>query len=344
VLGRRAGDDDAGGGRWGWRRKLVAAVAVVALALGSGAAGAYAVTSMEGDTAVASSSGVTTSASASSGSSLASVAAEAEQSVVSITVHSTGQQVEGSGVILSSDGLIVTNYHVVEGASGGRITVKLSDGRTVAASVVGTDKATDLAVIQADGVSGLQAATFGDSDQLQVGDTVLAIGNPLGLEGSVTAGIVSALHRSLDGGNDGSGQDSVTISDAIQTDATINPGNSGGALVTTRPKVGCSWRWAAINPGGAAVSTTMTSLAGGKATTWKPTPSASWRTSAIRLAPSSRITVTRPSGRVSAWGCWSDDLHGCRIVRPSHLVDGGCRPAKCPWRSLEQPGRGLQVG
>jgi hypothetical protein len=227
VLCRRAGDDDAGGGRWGWRRKLVAAVAVVALALGSGAAGAYAVTSMEGDTAVASSSGVTTSASASSGSSLASVAAEAEQSVVSITVHSTGQQVEGSGVILSSDGLIVPNYHVVEGASGGRITVKLSDGRTVAASVVGTDKATDLAVIQADGVSGLQAATFGDSDQLQVGDTVLAIGNPLGLEGSVTAGIVSALHRSLDGGNDGSGQDSVTISDAIQTDATINPGQLG---------------------------------------------------------------------------------------------------------------------
>jgi putative serine protease PepD len=92
-------------------------------------------------------------------------------------------------------------------------------------------------VIQADGVSGLQAATFGDRDQLQVGDTVLAIGNPLGLEGSVTAGIVSALHRSLDGGNDGSGQDSVTISDAIQTDATINPGNSGGALVNAAGEV-----------------------------------------------------------------------------------------------------------
>jgi putative serine protease PepD len=154
-------------------------------------------------------------------------------SVASITVRSAGQQVEGSGVVLRSDGLIVTNNHVVEDAAGGgRITVELSDGRTVAARVVGTDQATDLALIQAQGVSGLKAATLGDSDALEAGDTVIAVGNSLGLEGSVTAGIVSALHRSVD--TDGSGG---ALGDAIQTDASINPGNSGGPLVNSAGQV-----------------------------------------------------------------------------------------------------------
>ena len=141
--------------------------------------------------------------------SLAAVAAAVQPSVVSITVRGSGQQVEGSGVVVRSDGLMLTNNHVVEDAAGGgRITVELSDGTTATASVVGTDREADLAVIQAQGVSGLQAASFGDSDDLQVGDTVLAIGTPLGLEGSVTASIVSALHRSVDGAG-------VTIGDAI---------------------------------------------------------------------------------------------------------------------------------
>ena len=163
-------------------------------------------------------------------SSLAAVAAAVEPSVVSITVRTAGEQVEGSGVILSSDGRIVTNAHVVSDTGGGRVTVDLSDGRTVAATVVGTDQATDLAVIQAQGVRGLKAATFSDGDALEVGDTVLAVGNSLGLEGSVTAGIVSALHRSLatDGGS---------LGDAIQTDASINPGNSGGPLVDAAGQV-----------------------------------------------------------------------------------------------------------
>ena len=154
-------------------------------------------------------------------------------SVVSITVRSAGEQVEGSGVILQADGLIVTNNHVVEDAAGGgRVTVQLDDGRTVAATVVGTDPATDLAVVQAQGVSGLKAATFGDSDALEVGDTALAVGNSLGLEGLVTAGIVSALHRSV--GTDGSGG---SLGDVIQTDASINPGNSGGPLVDAAGRV-----------------------------------------------------------------------------------------------------------
>jgi putative serine protease PepD len=231
--GRVAGD----GGRWSWPRKLVAGFLALGLALASGAAGAYAATSLDDDTAVAASTPVTAASGGSTTeTSLASVAAAVEPSVVSITVRSAGQQVEGSGVVLRSDGLILTNNHVVEDAAqGGRITVEFSDGSTATATVAGTDPSTDLAVIQAEGVSGLQAATFGDSDALQVGDTVLAIGSPLGLEGSVTAGIVSALHRTFD--VDADGQAGTTINDAIQTDAPINPGNSGGPLVNSAGEV-----------------------------------------------------------------------------------------------------------
>jgi putative serine protease PepD len=231
------GDAGAGGGRGrGWRRKLVTVVAIASLGIGSGLAGGYVATGLEDRpaTTVATTTPVTTgttSGTSTGSSSLAAVASAVAPSVVSITVRSAGEQVEGSGVVLSSDGLIVTNAHVVTGAGqGGQLTVDLSDGRTVAATVVGTDQATDLAVVQAQGVSGLKAATFSDSDTLKVGDTVLAVGNALGLEGSVTAGIVSALHRSLttDGGS---------LGDAIQTDASINPGNSGGPLVDAAGRV-----------------------------------------------------------------------------------------------------------
>ena len=206
--------------------------AIAALGLGSGVAGGYAAAGLEDHPAT---TVVATPAStqATGGSSLASVAAAVTPTVVSITVQTAGGQVEGSGVILTSDGLIVTNNHVVEDAAGGgRITVRLSDGRTVAANVVGTDPATDLAVVKAQGVSGLKAATLGDSDALEVGDTVLAVGNSLGLEGSVTAGIVSALHRGVDTAGSGG-----ALSDAIQTDASINPGNSGGPLVNAAGQV-----------------------------------------------------------------------------------------------------------
>jgi putative serine protease PepD len=228
---REPAGDIAAGGRRSWRRRLVTVVAIASLGLGSGLAGGYVATGLEDDPATT--LATTPASTAATGqSSLAGVAAAVTPSVVSITVRTAGQQVEGSGVILRSDGLIVTNNHVVADAAGGRVTVQLSDGRTVAASVVGTDPGNDLAVLQAQEVSGLKAATFGDSDALQVGDTVLAVGNALGLEESVTAGIVSALHRSLDSGGSG-----AALGDAIQTDASINPGNSGGPLVDAAGRV-----------------------------------------------------------------------------------------------------------
>jgi putative serine protease PepD len=115
------------------------------------------------------------------------------------------------------------------------VTVTFSDGKTAKATIAGTDPRGDLAVIKAQGVTGLTAAKFGNSDDMQVGDTVLALGSPLGLQGSVTAGIVSAIGRTIDEG--GPGGPGGTIGNAIQTDAAINPGNSGGALVNLAGEV-----------------------------------------------------------------------------------------------------------
>jgi len=128
----------------------------------------------------------------------------------------------GSGVIISADGYILTNNHVVEGADA--IEVTLTDSRSASARIIGTDPETDLAVLHI-GLDKLPVITLGDSDALQVGDQVLAIGNPFGVGQTVTSGIVSALGRSQLGIN--------TFENFIQTDAAINPGNSGGALVDT---------------------------------------------------------------------------------------------------------------
>lgn len=135
----------------------------------------------------------------------------------------------GSGVILTADGKILTNNHVVA-SSGGRLTVTLNDGREVPATVVSTDPASDLAVVQATGVSGLTPIKWADSDSVKVGDAVMAIGSPSGLQGTVTTGIVSALDRKVTVPGEGRRASSVSYQ-AIQTDASINPGNSGGALV-----------------------------------------------------------------------------------------------------------------
>jgi putative serine protease PepD len=159
-----------------------------------------------------------------------------------VVVQIANQQGLGSGVIISSDGLILTNNHVV--ASGGTFTVTFNDGSKAQATVVGTDPTTDLAVVKAQGVSGLKTAVFGDSSQVKVGDQVVAIGSPEGLQGTVTTGIVSALNRTVTAGDQqgsnpysNSGSSSTTYKGAIQTDASINPGNSGGPLFNLQGQV-----------------------------------------------------------------------------------------------------------
>jgi putative serine protease PepD len=136
----------------------------------------------------------------------------------------------GSGVILTETGDTLTNHHVVELAGdGGRISVSFEDGTEAPAEVVGTDPLTDTAVIRAEGVDGLTPATIGQSGNLDIGQDVVAIGSPFGLDSTVTSGIVSALDRPVNVGTDANGES--TTYPAIQTDAAINPGNSGGPLV-----------------------------------------------------------------------------------------------------------------
>ena len=139
-----------------------------------------------------------------------------------------GQNV-GSGVLFDKKGYIVTNNHVIAGSK--EVNVSLSNGKTVAGKVVGADPSTDLAVVKINADDNLPVAEFGDSDTLEVGETAIAIGNPLGLQfrGTATVGVISALNRSLD--------DIDQRFKLIQTDAAINPGNSGGALVTADGKV-----------------------------------------------------------------------------------------------------------
>ena len=158
------------------------------------------------------------------------VAQDVLPSVVKINVAGAQGAGSGSGIILSSDGEILTNNHVVEAAGeGGSISVAFSDGSTADATVEGTDPLTDTALIKAEGVSDLTPATIGKSGNLDVGQNVVAIGSPFGLESTVTSGIVSALNRPVNVGSDEEGNS--TTYPAIQTDAAINPGNSGGPLV-----------------------------------------------------------------------------------------------------------------
>jgi putative serine protease PepD len=152
-------------------------------------------------------------------------------SVVQLQVEGGGGGGEGSGIVLSADGVLLTNNHVIEAAaSGGRVVALFQDGTSAPAEIAGRDPSSDLAVLRAQGVSGLTPIALGNSDAVRVGQQVVAFGAPLGLGGSVTTGIISALNRAVSVGG-GSGASEATVLSALQTDAAINPGNSGGPLV-----------------------------------------------------------------------------------------------------------------
>jgi putative serine protease PepD len=220
------------------------AIAVVAAVLAS--AGTYALTRTDGESSTATQTpAVATSSSApvlqanGSAPNWSVTAGVVSPSVVAITVTSSQGGGQGSGVIFDTRGHILTNNHVVAaGGAGSKLTVTLSDKRTYDATVVGTDPSTDLAVIKlTNAPSDLKAIALGDANTIKVGDQVMAVGNPLGLAGTVTTGIVSALNRPVttsDQQSDPTQQQSTTepvVTNAIQTSAAINPGNSGGALV-----------------------------------------------------------------------------------------------------------------
>jgi len=189
---------------------------------------------LQADTAKTSGNADTSGGTAAAGHDIEQVAAAVLPSVVKISARTSQGSGSGSGVVLSSDGQILTNNHVVAD-SVGDLVVSFNDGTTAPAEVVGTDPLTDLAVIQARDVSGLATASLGSSDEVKVGQEVIAVGSPFGLESTVTSGIVSALDRPVDTGSTSDGQSAVFP--GIQTDAAINPGNSGGALVNTAGEV-----------------------------------------------------------------------------------------------------------
>ncbi|MEU6281179.1 trypsin-like peptidase domain-containing protein [Streptomyces sp. NPDC047028] len=170
--------------------------------------------------------------------SISGIAARALPSVVTLHVAGGGEQGTGTGFVLDTRGHILTNNHVVEAASDhGRISVTFSSGDTAKAEIVGRDSGYDLAVVQVDDVRGLTPMPLGNSDNVQVGDPVVAIGAPFDLANTVTAGIISAKERPITaGGEKGDGSD-VSYVDALQTDAPINPGNSGGPLLDARGQV-----------------------------------------------------------------------------------------------------------
>jgi putative serine protease PepD len=161
--------------------------------------------------------------------SISKVAAQVLPGVVSIQFSGEEGGGSGSGVVIDESGLILTNNHVVEGAAdGGSLTVSFQDGTSTSATIVGRDPTSDLAVIRVEDVDTLVAVPLGSSEDLRVGETVIAVGSPLGLNGTVTTGIVSAKNRPVLAGESATDE---SVLNAIQTDAAINPGNSGGALV-----------------------------------------------------------------------------------------------------------------
>jgi putative serine protease PepD len=237
VLPTEADDDGAPPPRG--RRRVAGTLALVVLAAGAGMGGAVAYDAIRGDdTGVVSSLDAGSDAGSAPAGDVEKVAQRLLPSVTQINVAGGGQAGSGTGIIISSDGQILTNNHVVESAAdGGSITVAFNDGSNAKAEILGRDAVTDLAVIKAEGKSGLQPATLGSSADLKVGQEVVAIGSPFGLESTVTSGIISALNRPVRTGDATGTETASTVIDAIQTDAAINPGNSGGPLVNMNGEV-----------------------------------------------------------------------------------------------------------
>ncbi|MDH6710410.1 putative serine protease PepD [Kitasatospora sp. MAA19] len=242
------------------RLALVTAVAAVAAVLG-GVTGGFVAAEQHSSGTRTSTIASPVSARSDGGADVTAIAAAVSPSVVQITVKNGKGTATGTGVVLDTSGRILTNYHVIDtAADGGQITVTFKDGSTAPATVTGTDKSLDVAVITASGAKNLTPATLGDSSTVAVGDPVVAIGNPDGLTGTVTSGIISAENRDvtvqLDEGstsnNGGFGfpnlpglrgslpqqnSGSTTTYKAFQTDAALNPGNSGGPLINANGQV-----------------------------------------------------------------------------------------------------------
>ena len=211
---------------------LAAALSATALLGAGGGAATYAALGA-GETTIVRTTAVDSSAqpaAATTDSTVAEIYKRVSGAVVEITVASANGQAQGSGFVYDDEGHVITNHHVVEGAD--NVSVKFSDGSTHDGTVLGSDPSTDLAVIEVDApASLLQPLDLADSDELEVGDGAIAIGSPFGLEQTVTAGIVSALHRQI------TAPDDFAIDDVIQTDAAINHGNSGGPLLDFEGRV-----------------------------------------------------------------------------------------------------------
>ncbi len=218
------------------RTAFLVAGLIATLGLGAGlGATAFAILSDDSSTVVREVTVNSEPAASADGLSVGAIYQRADAGVVEITTSGTSSQLggttaQGSGFVYDEQGHIVTNEHVVHGADS--ITVRFSDGSTRKARLVGTDPSTDLAVLEVDAPeSFLEPLLIGDSSQVEVGDSVVAMGSPFGFEGTVTSGIVSALHRQMQAPN------RFTITDTIQTDAAINHGNSGGPLLNRQGRV-----------------------------------------------------------------------------------------------------------
>ena len=218
------------------RSKAAAAVSAAALlGAGGGALGIAALDASESPSPQVTVASSAQAAAATDTKSVGAIYRQSSDAIVEITVTTAGQatpfgggggtsQAQGSGFVYDGEGHVITNQHVVDGAES--VSVKLADGSTFDATVVGSDPSTDVAVLDVDApASKLHPLALGDSDAVEVGDGVVAIGSPFGLDQTVTTGIVSALHRQITSPNN------FAIDDAIQTDAAINHGNSGGPLL-----------------------------------------------------------------------------------------------------------------